>query len=384
MKLAMMNMSYLYALRGTWMDRFKVGYHTGDAQALRNRYVSAYGPDQEVILWAMFESSAPLVIETLVHTALRQWHCGGELFLEDCLPTLVKHAEALCQSSVASHMAPLARTRERHSWSLEPTLRLPSKDLTLIKHWLVLGRDIRTAEFSAIIARSCEASDEEKWLSYRFEYMRAWGLQAVDEDFVDQNGTQCGSDKVTRLMQVLDAAVDLPAPCSAARMYRAQLAGSLRTGAVMEVIQALGFSGPFDLCHTVDNLSSGHVRERVLSTRCFQEWSDMRKLFSSRAKKKSEDWSAAEVREVVSVVLESVGLGLTTTKRTRQRNGAYLTITRHKRQRNGDLRTTSKRARQMTVTYQYILKPEAVIRMRELLALQRKDIEAAGRWSHLL
>ena len=42
------------------MDRFKVGYHTGDAQALRNRYVSAYGPKQEVILWAMFESSSPL------------------------------------------------------------------------------------------------------------------------------------------------------------------------------------------------------------------------------------------------------------------------------------------------------------------------------------
>ena len=85
------------------MDRFKVGYHTGDAQALRNRYVSAYGPDQEVILWAMFETSAPLVIETVVHTALKRWHCGGELSLEGCLPTLVVNADALCQSSVTSN-----------------------------------------------------------------------------------------------------------------------------------------------------------------------------------------------------------------------------------------------------------------------------------------
>ena len=43
------------------MDRYRVGYHTGDAQALRNRYISAYGP----ILWAMYEYSVPLVIETL-------------------------------------------------------------------------------------------------------------------------------------------------------------------------------------------------------------------------------------------------------------------------------------------------------------------------------
>lgn len=147
------------------MDRFKVGYHTGDAQALRNRYVSAYGPDQEVILWFMFESSVPLIIETLVHTALRPWHCGGELFLEECLPTLVAIAGTLCQSSVASHMAPPCRTRERHSWSLEPTLGVPSKDLTLIKHWLVHGRDISIAEFSSIVVRSSEASAEEKWLS---------------------------------------------------------------------------------------------------------------------------------------------------------------------------------------------------------------------------
>ena len=366
------------------MDRFKVGYHTGDAQALRNRYVSAYGPKQEVILWAMFESSSPLVIESQVHTALRQWHCGGELFLEECLPTLVKHAGALCQSSVASYMAPLSRTRERHSWSLEPTLRLPSKDLIVIKHWLVHGRDISSADFSAIIARSCEASDEDKWLSYRFEYMRAWGLQAVDEDFVAQNGIQCGSEKVTRLMQVLNAAVDLPAPCSAARMYGAHLADSLRTEAVVEVIRALGFSGPFDLCHTIDNLSTGQVRERVLSTHCFQEWSDMRKLFSSRIKRKIDGWSAAEVREVVSIVLESIGLGLTTTKRTRQRNGGYSTTTKTTMQRNGRLKMTMKRARQVTATYQYMLKTDAVTKMKELLALQRKDIEGAGRWSHLL
>eukprot|EP00891_Asterochloris_glomerata_P005840 jgi/Astpho2/5840/Aster-02351 len=246
------------------------------------------------------------------------------------------------------------------------------------------GKDISSADFSAIIARSCEASDEDKWLSYRFEYMRAWGLQAVDEDFVAQNGTQCGSEKVTRLMQVLDAAVDLPAPCSAARMYGAHLADSLRTEAVVEVIRALGFSGPFDLCHTIDNLSTGQVRERVLSTHCFQEWSDTRKLFSSRIKRKIDGWSAAEVREVVSIVLESIGLGLTTTKRTRQRNGGYSTTTKTTMQRNGRLKMTMKRARQVTATYQYMLKTDAVTKMKELLALQRKDIEGAGRWSHLL
>ena len=354
------------------MNRFKIGYHTGDAQALRNRYVSAYGPDQEVILWAMFESSAPLVIETLVHTALRKWHCGGELFLEECLPALVVQAGALCQNSVALHMAPLLRTRERHLWSLEPTLGLPSKDLTLIKHWLVHGRKISSAEFSAIIARRSEASDEDIWLSYRFEYIRAWGLKAVDESSVTQNGTQCGSEKVTRLLKVLDAAVGPPhfrAQCND-RRNGAQLADSMRTAAIAEVIQALGFKGPFDLCHTIDDLSLGIVREHVLSTHCFQKWSDMRRLFSLDAKAKSQVWSAAEVRDVVSILLGSIGLGLTS-KRTRQRNGAYLT-------------TTRKRAKRATSSYQYTLQTDAVTKMKELLALQRKDIEGAGRRSHLL
>ena len=299
------------------MDRFKVGYHIGDAQALRARYVSAYGPEQEVILWAMFENSIPLIIESLVHTALRPWHCGGELFLEECLPTLVVTAATLCQGSVPTHMAPLFCVRERHAWSSEPTLRLPSlsTDFSLIKHWLVHGKDMSIAEFSTIVARSSEAPDEEKWQSYRFEYLRAWGLKAVDEEFVDQNGTQCGSEKVTRLVKLLDTPAHLPAPCR----YGTQVADTMRTRAVAEVIQALRFSGPFDLCHRIGGLSSGAVRRRVLSTRCFQGSSDMRKLFSSNAKKKSEHWFAEEVLEVVRLVLESIGLKLVT-KCTRPRS----------------------------------------------------------------
>ena len=355
------------------MNRFKVGYHTGDAQALRARYVSAYGPEQEVKLWAMFESSVPLVIESLVHTALRPWHCGGELFLEECLPTLVVTAALLCQSSVPKHMAPLFRVCERHSWSSEPTLRLPSTEVSLITHWLVHGKDISPAEFSSIVARSSEASDEEKWHSYRFEYMRAWGLKAVDEEFVDQNGTQCGSGKVTRLVKLLDTPAHLPAPCR----YGTQVADTMRTRAVAEVIQALGFSGPFDLCHRLGDLSSGAARQRVLSTRCFQGWSDMRKLFSSHAKKKSEHWYAEEILEVVRLILDNIGLKLVT-KRTRPRSRGAPARRRHTRKQAGRLNEDR------ICQYEYTLQADAVIRMKELLALQRKDIEGAGQWSHLL
>ncbi len=99
----------------------------------------------------------------------------------------------------------------------------------------------------------------------------------------------------------------------------------------VEVIQALGFSSPFDLCHTIDDRSSEAVRERLLSTPCRQDWGDMRRLFSSRAKEKSKKLSAAEVRDVVSVLLESVGLGFDKNK-TGQRNGANLTTTKYIRQ----------------------------------------------------
>lgn len=87
--------------------------------------------------------------------------------------------------------------------------------------------------------------------------MRAWGLKAVDEEFVVQNGAQCGSEKVVRLMKLLsfeplsaleaDNAAHLRALCNAARRYGAQMVDSMRISAVAEVIQALGLSGPFDL-----------------------------------------------------------------------------------------------------------------------------------------
>lgn len=137
----------------------------------------------------------------------------------------------------------------------EAKLEAPSHDLSIRKQWL-LGRDISEEEYATMqnnIVRR-QASEEEKWLAYRFEYMEAWGLCRVSEEFIAANGTRCGCLKLSRLRRLLQPAATRY--CIAQReLTPAQKQDIMRIGAVEEVNEALGLRGPFDTAH----------RERLLS-----------------------------------------------------------------------------------------------------------------------
>lgn len=42
---------YIYAVRGLWMDRFKIGYFIGDLNLLKRRYSTYYGTQLELYIF---------------------------------------------------------------------------------------------------------------------------------------------------------------------------------------------------------------------------------------------------------------------------------------------------------------------------------------------
>ena len=243
----------------------------------------------------------------------------------------------------------------------EAKVEAPSHDLSVRKQWLLHGRNISEDEYATMqnnIVRR-QASEEEKWLAYRFEYMEAWGLCSISEEFIAANGTRCGCLKLSRLRRLLQPAATRY--CIAEReLTPAQKQDIMRIGAVEEVIEALGLSGPFDTAHTVEDIASGEVNERLLNTECFKTWNDMRKVFSSRIGK-VEDWKLTSIRTTIGSILDSIGLRLVRTKRVRE-----------------------KCEDSVTTTYQYRLSPDDVTTMRELLALKDGNVEGSGRWKDLV
>ena len=244
----------------------------------------------------------------------------------------------------------------------EAKVEAPGHDTSVRQQWLLHGRNISEEEYATMqnhIVRR-QASEEEKWLTFRYEYMEAWGICSIDEEFVAANGTRCGCLKLSRLRRLLQPAATRY--CLADReLTPTQKQDILRIGAVDEVIKALGLSSPFDTAQIIEDLSAGEVRERVLNTTCFQTWPDMRKIFGTKANTRFWETSTA-VMGTVRVILDSIGLTVSS-KRTSQR------------QTGTDSRT---------YFYKYWISTDSATKMQELLALKDGNAEKAGKWAHLL
>lgn len=93
---------YIYAIRGRWMDRFKIGYYIADLYDLIKRYKTYYGLDIEVYVFEVFCSKKEIKnIETQVHAELMTWIIdASELYYSDCLDTFIEITSTLTNNSV--------------------------------------------------------------------------------------------------------------------------------------------------------------------------------------------------------------------------------------------------------------------------------------------
>lgn len=93
---------YIYAIRGKWMDRFKIGFYIADLYELIKRYKTYYGLDIEVYVFEVFCSRKEVQsIEKHVHKVLINWIIdASELYLSDCIDTFIETACTLTNNSV--------------------------------------------------------------------------------------------------------------------------------------------------------------------------------------------------------------------------------------------------------------------------------------------
>lgn len=93
---------YIYAIRGKWMDRFKIGFYIADLYDLIKRYKTYYGLDIEVYVFEVFCNRKEIQnIEKQVHMALIDWIIdASELYLSDCIDTFIETTFKLTNNSV--------------------------------------------------------------------------------------------------------------------------------------------------------------------------------------------------------------------------------------------------------------------------------------------
>lgn len=93
---------YIYAVRGYWMDRYKVGYYIADLKDLIKRYMTYYGNDLDLIVFELKVSKQEAKkIEDKVHQYLRKYYCGSnELFYKECIDSFIEICNTLCERTV--------------------------------------------------------------------------------------------------------------------------------------------------------------------------------------------------------------------------------------------------------------------------------------------
>lgn len=78
---------YIYAIRGIWMDRYKIGYYIGDLKTLKKRYSTYYGAQLELYIFEInCDKLMAQGIERNIFKRMKTYKCGiGELYYATCL-----------------------------------------------------------------------------------------------------------------------------------------------------------------------------------------------------------------------------------------------------------------------------------------------------------
>jgi hypothetical protein len=183
------------------------------------------------------------------------------------------------------------------------------------------------------------ASESDKWTDYAMAYRRAWCIDKITEEFVEEHGTECGSE-----------AVDLVICCMTPDWQGGEVVGNLTRDAfpvkvriVREVVAALGLTDILDAETTFD--VEGR-REQLMQTALFRNWEQLYRHFQPRcAAKAGGSFSLRRITDTLRSVFKSCKLTMVS---TRDRKGAVGNQERR----------------------DYCLNAEQVVSMRELAALK--------------
>lgn len=84
----MISTKHIYGIKSVYSYALKVGYHCGNLEGLKARYVCAYGSSCTILMWSMSECDNARNIEMSVHRQLQAYHLENELFHDSCIPAL--------------------------------------------------------------------------------------------------------------------------------------------------------------------------------------------------------------------------------------------------------------------------------------------------------
>jgi hypothetical protein len=220
---------------------------------------------------------------------------------------------------------------------------------------------------------SNEASEEDKWSYYAFEYMRGWGLDRLDESFLKTNGIKSFSTEVALLIGALYPSLLEPATAEDAVGARFS---ALQMSLIRELVQALGFASPFDIAHRIPDLMA-LWEPRLKDIALFRDYRNSAKLFTSSVKR--GPWTLLSLSKSVGMVLRAVGLKLEAV----------------------NPKTTRWSGKKVT-TYSYRMSPLSVAHMQELVRLRLRgcprrlaacaneharalmQLDEFPRWGHLI
>jgi hypothetical protein len=174
------------------------------------------------------------------------------------------------------------------------------------------------AEVAAMRLRKHDslASEPDKWYTFYVAYMAGWGIDRVDQAFIERCGTQPASAKAKLLARIL---------CPSLRRAHDSDVGLVEQNDIFKVVlvqqtvAALGLRSALDDETVVGDLL-GVFRDRLSSTEMFREYARTSKLFRIGDGGVRTPWDLGKVVKAVNMVLGAAGLKLAVSVDARKRS----------------------------------------------------------------
>lgn len=309
-------MPFIYIVEPMGSPLFKVGMTLKIESAL-GRYLTHCG----YFKMTFFDSESPRSDEAYMHRELLPYHELAEFFCrgaDDCVfnramdiavekfgPPVLRHDEAarLGRRKIIKLPVEMSFDREVELAAAQPAPVDGGPDGLAV----VTQRILWAADAPELDGASTETNvaDGDRWREYADNYKMAWGLDRLDEPFIQQHGVRATSPRVAQLIRVLYPPLRTDVSLESAVTARASIR---RTPIILEAIVALGFRSPFDTDHTITDLMVVW-EDGLKNVEFFNAFSKYARLFNLPPVRTTQ-WSLNTISKALGALLGSVGLKL--------------------------------------------------------------------------